>query len=93
MLPATFLTIWPPTLLSPGRAGILFSFEIVVGVVSAAALTTEPFGIRELVGTLLIVGATLVEMVPTKPLALTPQRRCPGLFNTSQKRTPLCETR
>lgn len=72
MLPATFLTIWPPTVLSPGRAGILFSFEIVVGVASAALLTIEPFGARELIGTILIVGAAIVEVlrrqtVPPRP--------------------------
>ena len=63
MLPATFLTIWPPTVLSPGRAGILFSFEIVVGVASAALLTYEPFGWREILGTILILSAAVVEVM------------------------------
>ncbi len=72
MLPATFLTIWPPTVLSPGRAGILFSFEIVVGVASAALLTSEPFGARELIGTILIVGAGIVEVLRQQTV---PQRQ------------------
>ena len=64
MVPATFLTIWPPTVLSPGRAGILFSFEIVVGVGSAALLANELFGAREVIGTTLIIGAAVVELLP-----------------------------
>jgi drug/metabolite transporter (DMT)-like permease len=63
MFPATFLTIWPPAVLNSGRAGILFSFEFVVGVGSAALLIDEPFGLRELVGTVLIVGAAVVEVL------------------------------
>ena len=37
--------------------------EVVVAMVSSAVLLDEPFGIREIVGAVLIVGASLVEFV------------------------------
>lgn len=63
MFPMTFLTIWPTTLLSPGRVGMLLMADVVAGVISAAILTDETFGYRELTGTLLIVSAGIVEVV------------------------------
>jgi drug/metabolite transporter (DMT)-like permease len=63
MLPMTFLTIWPTTLLSPGRVGMLLMADVVAGVISAAILTDEAFGYRELTGTLLIVSAGIVEVI------------------------------
>jgi drug/metabolite transporter (DMT)-like permease len=70
LLPATWMTIWPPTVLSPGRVGILFMADALVGIASAAWLTNEAFGIREIAGTALIVSAGVVEVLrkpdPTK---------------------------
>jgi drug/metabolite transporter (DMT)-like permease len=63
MFPITWLTIWPTTLLSPGRAGMLLLAEVLVGVTSAALLLDEPFGPRELAGTALIIAAGVVEVV------------------------------
>ncbi len=63
LLPATWLTIWPATILSPARVGILFMTEAIVGIGSAAWLTNEPFGLREIVGTALIMGAAIVEVI------------------------------
>jgi len=63
MLPMTFLTIWPTTLLSPGRVGMLLMADVVAGVASAAILTEEAFGYRELTGTVLIVSAGVVEVM------------------------------
>ncbi len=63
MLPITYLTIWPTTLLSPARAGMLLMAEVIVGVASAAMLSGDPFGLRELVGTILIVSAAVVEVL------------------------------
>lgn len=62
VVPMLFLTIWPATRLSPGRIGILLMGEIVVGVSSAALLSGETFGARELTGTLLILAAGCVEV-------------------------------
>ena len=72
LLPATWLTIWPPTVLSPARVGILFMTEAIVGIGSAALLTDEPFGLQEVAGTALIMSAALAEVLrkpdsPKKP--------------------------
>ena len=61
-LPMFFLTIWPCAYLTPGRVGVLLMSEVVVAVISAAVLTDETFGLREALGTGLIVSAALVEV-------------------------------
>jgi len=63
MLPITYLTIWPTTVLSPGRVGMLLMVEVLVGVASAAILTDEPFGTREIIGATLIIAAGVVEVL------------------------------
>ena len=63
MLPITYLTIWPATVLSPGRVGMLLMVEVIVGVASAALLTDEQFGLREFVGAALIISAGVVEVL------------------------------
>jgi len=63
VLPMIFMTIWPATQLSPARVGLLLMSEVVVGIASAAALSGEPFGTRELLGTVLIVSAAVLEIV------------------------------
>jgi drug/metabolite transporter (DMT)-like permease len=68
MLPITWLTIWPATLLSPGRVGMLLLAEVLVGVSSAALLLDEPFGMRELAGAVLIVTAGVVEVMRRQKL-------------------------
>jgi drug/metabolite transporter (DMT)-like permease len=64
VLPTLFLTIWPATRLSPARVGLLLMSEVLVGIVSAALLTGEPFGWRETAGAVLIVSAAVLELVP-----------------------------
>ena len=70
-----YLTIWPAMRLSPGRVGLLLMSEVVVGVGSAALLAGEPFGLRELSGTLLILAAGAVEVLgrPTAKAGAGPQ--------------------
>ena len=63
IIPGTFASLWGPKFLSPGLVGLLFMSEIVVGAVSAALLSGEPFGWREFIGVLLIAGASLVEPI------------------------------
>lgn len=63
VLPMLFLTIWPAMRLSPGRVGLLLMGEVVVGVGSAALLAGEPFGARELLGTVLILAAGAIEVL------------------------------
>jgi len=62
-VPPVAMALWGASHLSPGRVGILLMSEAIVGIASAAAWSGEPFGLREAVGTLLIIGAALVETV------------------------------
>jgi len=59
-VPAGFATIYGPTLLNPGVVGLLFMAEVAVAALSAALLSDEPFGTRETIGVLLVVGAGLL---------------------------------
>ncbi len=68
MLPITYLTIWPATLLSPARVGMLLMVEVIVGVASAAMLSGDPFGMRELAGAVLIVSAAVIEVLRQQKL-------------------------
>ena len=61
-LPMIFLTIWPATKLTPARVGLLLMSEVVVGLISAAIFSGEPFGLRELLGATLIVSAAFLEI-------------------------------
>ncbi len=73
-LPCMTALIWGAGQLSPGRVGILLCMELVFGVASAAVLAGEPFGLREGLGTALILGAVLIEVL--KPP--TPGLQAPG---------------
>jgi drug/metabolite transporter (DMT)-like permease len=75
VLPMLFLTIWPAMRLSPARVGLLLMGEVVVGVGSAALLAGEPFGVRELLGTALILAAGAIEVLgrPTAKGGGTPE--------------------
>jgi drug/metabolite transporter (DMT)-like permease len=68
MFPIVWLTIWPTTLLSPARVGMLLLVEVLVGVASAAILLDEPFGLRELMGAILILSAGVVEVMRQQTL-------------------------
>lgn len=68
MLPIFFLTVWGTKHLTPATVGILLLGDIVVAILSAAILLTdEPFGTREIIGTILIAGAGLIEALPRRP--------------------------
>jgi len=67
VLPVVLLTLGAARLLSPARVGLLLMGEVVVGVGSAAILTDEPFGLRELLGTVLVLGAAAVEVMQSQP--------------------------
>ena len=56
--------LWGAGVVSPGRAGLLLMMEVIVGLASAAALANEPFGIAQIIGSMLIVAAALVEVLP-----------------------------
>lgn len=62
-LPMLYLTIWPARLLSPGRAGLLLMSEVIVATITAFLFSGEAFGLQEVIGTLLIVSAALLEVL------------------------------
>ena len=68
MLPVVWLTIFGASHLGPGRVAIFLMFEIVVGLTTASLLTDEPFGLRELIGAVLISGACGVEIGVARPI-------------------------
>lgn len=67
VIPMLALTVWPATVLNPGRIGLLLMSDAVVGIASAAALSGEPFGWREAAGTALIISAAAVEVLVRTP--------------------------
>jgi len=62
MLPAMWGLYWGSRYVDPGRLGILLQIEAVVGIGSAALFAGEPFGWREAIGSLFVIGAGLVEV-------------------------------
>ncbi len=65
-VPPVIMVLWGAACLSPGRVGILLMGEVVVGVTSAAVWSGEPFGLREVIGTVLIAGAAFIETVHSR---------------------------
>ena len=63
IVPTLAMTLWPATLLTPARAGLLLMAEVVAGVTSAALLSGERFGVQEMLGTALITAALLSEVL------------------------------
>ena len=64
MLPAVWLLFWAASRLDPGRVTILLMTEVIAAAVSTQLLTDEPFGWREILGCLLILGAGALEVLP-----------------------------
>lgn len=62
VIPTTAILMWSPPKIGTGVFGILMLAEVVVGVVTAAMLTDEPFGWREATGATFIVLAGIVEV-------------------------------
>jgi drug/metabolite transporter (DMT)-like permease len=69
MLPVIWLTIFGASHLGPGRVAIFLMLEIVVGLTTASLLTDELFGMRELLGAVLITGACGVELAVARPIS------------------------
>lgn len=68
-VPPVLITLWGAARLTPGRVGILLMGEVAVGIVSAALWAGEPFGVRETLGAVLIVGAAVVELMQRQAAA------------------------
>ena len=67
-IPTGIVIFWSPSKLGAGLCSILFLSEIVVGVITSSILTNEPFGWREITGSILIVvgGVLAVVLAPNK---------------------------
>ncbi len=63
LIPVMWGLLWGSKHIDPGRLGVLLQLEAVVGIGSAALLTDEPFGLVELLGTVLVVAAGLVDVL------------------------------
>ncbi len=61
LIPAGIATVFSPSQLNPGVVGLLFMTEISVGVITAAWLAGEPFGLRELLGVAFITLTGILE--------------------------------
>ncbi len=64
--PVLLATLWSARRLKPATLSFLLTAEIISGVVSAAIFLSEPFGLPEVIGTVLIIAAALTEVVPGK---------------------------
>ncbi|MEZ4658151.1 MAG: DMT family transporter [Caldilineaceae bacterium] len=62
LIPAMWGIYWGSRFVDPGRLGIVLQLEAVVGIGSAALLSGEPFGVREALGTVLVISAGLMEV-------------------------------
>jgi drug/metabolite transporter (DMT)-like permease len=63
LIPTNIVLLWTPSVVGGGLYSIIILIEIVVGSASAAVLTDESFGWREIVGSFLIISAGLTEIV------------------------------
>ncbi len=66
MIPVMWGLLWGAKHLDPGRLGILLQMEAVVGIGSAALLTDEPFGMVEVLGTVLVISAGVADVLGSR---------------------------
>jgi drug/metabolite transporter (DMT)-like permease len=62
LLPSILLTYFSVEVLDPGRINILLAFEVAVGFLSSALLTSEIIGFREYIGAIFVVSACFVDV-------------------------------
>ena len=67
IVPINWLWLWSAKYLSPARVSLIFSLEAVIGIASAAFLIDEPFGWREMLGSVLVIGSTVIDVVGHRP--------------------------
>jgi drug/metabolite transporter (DMT)-like permease len=68
LIPVMTGIYWGSRQVDPGRLGILLQIEAVVGILSAALFAEEPFGLRQLTGSVLIIGAGYLELFRQRQL-------------------------
>ncbi|MGI9302784.1 MAG: DMT family transporter [Gammaproteobacteria bacterium] len=74
IFPIAWLTSYGASGIDPGRVSILLMLEVVIGLTTAALLTDEPFGLREIAGAALIVAAGLTELSTKQSESSAPVR-------------------
>ena len=62
-----WLTMFGGSRLDPGRVAMLLMLEVVIGLASAALLTHEPFGRRDVVGAVFVLAACGSEVFTRRP--------------------------
>ena len=60
-LPTIYLLMWGSQILSPTRVLLLLMTDVFCGVISAALLSGEPIGTSQIIGTGLIMSATVID--------------------------------
>ncbi len=63
LIPVMCGLLWGSQNMDPGRLGILLQLEAIVGILSAAVLTDEPFGVVEILGAVLVIGAGAADVL------------------------------
>ena len=66
LLPSILLIFVSVEILDPGRVNILLAFEVVVGILSAALLTSEIIGFKELLGAFFVITACSIDVLNLK---------------------------
>lgn len=61
VMTGVYASMWGVPKLDPGLVGLLFMTEISVGAITAALWSGDPFGLREVIGIILISGAGILE--------------------------------
>ncbi|WGI21472.1 DMT family transporter [Amylibacter sp. IMCC11727] len=64
--PVLIATLWSARRLNPTTISFLLTGEIISGVASSAVFLNEPFGWPEAIGSCVIIGAALVEVISPK---------------------------
>jgi drug/metabolite transporter (DMT)-like permease len=74
VMPVWVVSLWAGRVMSPARMTLIFMAEVCFGVGSAALWADQPFGMRETIGTVLVLAAAAVEFSGTPSAApLSPQ--------------------
>ena len=66
LIPSMFLIYINVKVLDPGRINILLMFEVIIGISTAALLTNEIIGLREVIGAIIIISAAIIDIVKIK---------------------------
>ncbi len=61
-VPPNFLVLWAAQRIDSGRVGILLMTEVLMGAVTAAMFSGEPFGVMQVAGTACIAAAAFIEV-------------------------------